>query len=85
MALLPVWAMSIRSITTPPLSETQKMPRPPPRATTSPTRMFTGYEFPIRPLRFAIRNAAYPVPVPAPWASTRPTVALMVSLRIRPE
>jgi hypothetical protein len=40
--LLPVWAMSTRSITAPPDSETQKMPRPPPRATTEPTRMFAG-------------------------------------------
>jgi hypothetical protein len=39
MALLPVLAMSTRSIAAPPLSETQKMPRPPPRARTVPTRM----------------------------------------------
>src|SRR5699024_2211518 len=41
-ALPPVSAMSTRSMVAPPLSETQKMPRPPPRARTSPTWMLVG-------------------------------------------
>jgi hypothetical protein len=84
-ALDPVPAMSTRSTTAPPDSDTQKMPRPPPRATTSPTRTFVGYAPATDPLRLAMRNAAYPVPVPAPCASTLPTVAFTVSLRSSPE
>ncbi|WP_437333185.1 hypothetical protein [Sorangium sp. So ce394] len=42
MELLPVPEMSMRSIEAPPLSDTQKIPRPPPRATTSPTWVLVG-------------------------------------------
>nr|WP_181007753.1 hypothetical protein [Streptomyces sp. SM1] len=42
IASLPVFERVIPSIVAPPLSDTQKTPRPPPRAMISPTRMLVG-------------------------------------------